>query len=99
MREPLRQFEPRETPTWMYSAGQPLVMLTALAIWGVAAWATFEILRGRVLIGVLAFVVWLPIFVLVARELHRRGRVRFGVSITTTALVVLATGVVVFSSV
>jgi hypothetical protein len=94
MLEPLGKFVPRETPTWMFAAGEPLVLLPALAIWGAAGWATFEVVRGSVVLGVAGFLVWLPAFLLVARELHRRGRVRFGVSVATTAVVVLAAAAV-----
>jgi len=87
------KFVPREPATWwMRVFGEHVVLISAFALWGTAGWATWVTLHGHVVLGALAFVAWLPVFLLVARAIHLRGWVRLGVSITSTAIVILSVG-------
>lgn len=89
------KFVPRETPRWFLFFGDYAAAGALVIVWGSAAWVTFELIRGRIVVGAVSAVLWLALFALIARALHRRGRVRLGVSISSTVLFIAVAAAVI----
>jgi hypothetical protein len=81
-----RNFVPRDTPWWFGLVADYVVAVALVVVWGSAAFATFELLRGRPVVGALLFAVWLPLFTIIVRSLHHRGRVSNHISVVSTLL-------------
>jgi hypothetical protein len=87
-------FSPRKTPK-IFVILSDFFVAVLLGFWGAGAWLLAQLLHGRSFLSILLFPLWVCLALVVFLALHRSGRVRLWVSITTTVLVLLGTVAVV----
>jgi len=90
----LGSFSPKRTSRLFVVLGD-LFTGVLIAFWGSGAWLVSLLLKGRNLPAGVLLPVWLLLAFGAFVVLHRAGRVRLWISVSTTALVLLATAAVV----
>jgi hypothetical protein len=90
----LETFEPRKTPLFFVVISDFFVAVLLL-FWGSGAWLLSQLMRHRPMPAAILFLVWVILAGLAFLALHRSGRVRLWISITTTALVLFVTAAVI----
>jgi hypothetical protein len=92
-RGPERRFVGRRTPEWFVWLSDYAVILL-LAFWAAGGWLVFQLGWGRRGLAAVLAPLWLVLAWLTFIWLHRAGRVRLALSVSTT-LVFLAIAILV----
>jgi hypothetical protein len=79
-----------------FNFGEQLLVAAVIVTIAPAAYAIWLLRRSEYWVGSLILIAWLPLFLLLAIKMHRKGIVRIWLSLSATAAVLLAVTIVVF---
>lgn len=90
----LDTFQPKATPR-IVAVLSDLFIAVLLLFWSSGAWLLSQLLHHRIMPALILLPAWVILAAFAFVALHRSGRVRLWISVTTTALVLPATAAVV----